>query len=444
MGCATSQATAVASAAERVDTADVMQAGTHTGLDIEECLTSEEAEQSFHNDYVLSPKIGCGKFSQVRGITSRSGVTKQTEAVKIVNLRLSGEQVTSPHLQSIAKQEVDIWKALGEHPNCLRMHKHFAGSDFCYMVMEKCEMSLLQALDKMPESDYTERGLGNVTAQMLRGISHIHSVCVIHRDIKPDNVLVGGQDRHTVKLIDFGLAVIVPKFGKASGVFGTAPYMCPEMIREELYDTKADVWSLGVMLYVFLFGAFPYESTGCPSPQAMKEAIVVGAPPPYLPSLKFDGSKNGHLRTRDAVKLVKALLDRNPMSRLPADKALREHWITSSLAGKHRPGADLPSLRPMLKSATLAGAFEFLDVSKPSSADILLDQKQEEHDPLSPKFKPRNAPNKEVWENISSLSTTCDDNSNLVPASSMQTSCWKLRLIDDEEKTVRCVTVSSI
>jgi serine/threonine protein kinase len=235
---------------------------------------------------------------------------------------------------------------------------------------------------------------------------------VIHRDIKPDNFLVGGQDGHTVKLIDFGLSVMVPKLGKVSGVFGTPPYMCPEMINKEYYDTKADVWSLGVMVYVFLFGTFPYDCKE-PSSSAMKQAIVTGVPPSFLPSLKLDDSRNGYLRTKHAVQLVKALLDRNPMSRVSAKEALRQPWMTLSLNGQHRPGADLPSLRPMLNSAKLAGAFEFRDVSNTSSDDALLDEMQEERDPNSPKFKPKDAYKEEGWD-ISSLSTSCDEDCNCI------------------------------
>jgi len=81
------------------------------------------------------------------------------------------------------------------------------GEDLCFMVMEKCSCGLYQALRNMP--DVTERDLGNILAQMLQGISHCHSVNIIHRDVKPDNFLIGGKDCHTVKLTDFGLSAIV-------------------------------------------------------------------------------------------------------------------------------------------------------------------------------------------------------------------------------------------
>merc|ERR1719353_856031 len=151
--------------------------------------------------------------------------------------------------------------------------------------MEKCASGLLQALEKMPEIN--ERGLGTVFAQMLLGISHCHGAKVVHRDVKPDNFLVGGEGGQTIKLGDFGLSAIMPKQGKLPGVFGTAPFMCPEMLVGRWYDEKADVWSFAVIVYVLLFGLFPYMPKQ-QSSKAMKQAIIEGGstPPSFEPFQK--------------------------------------------------------------------------------------------------------------------------------------------------------------
>lgn len=406
MGCVAAQPMSEG-AIERLDLADT------NSLNV-------QAEETFHRNFMLGSKLGKGAFSQVRRVTrikpSDAGdvpndwATNQVEAVKILNLLgKNGNASSALSLQNVAKREVRVWRAIGDHPNCVCLNNHFFGNVFYYMVLEKCEMSLLEALEKMP--DLTERGLGNVTAQMLLGVAHTHRVGVIHRDIKPDNFLVGGKDGETVKLTDFGLSVMVPQSGaKLSGVFGTAPFMCPEMINNERYDTKADLWSVGVIVYTLLFGTFPYQPKDQPSAKAMKQAISAGIPPSFLPARKFGDSTNGHLRTGEAVKLVKDLLNRNPKSRLSADEALLEPWMTSSLEGLHRPDADLPSLRPMLHAAKRNGAFELRDLSGTSSDDMLLSHMQQQcrssPSPTPTKDK------KQSWDDISNLSTSFAESSN--------------------------------
>merc|ERR1719428_1666918 len=93
--------------------------------------------------------------------------------------------------------------------------------------------------------------------QMFLAVSEVHALKMLHRDVKPDNFLVGPGA--TVKLCDFGFARRFPS-GPACvrGVFGTAPFMSPEMIMGLEYGAPTDVWSLGVVLYVLLCGEFPY------------------------------------------------------------------------------------------------------------------------------------------------------------------------------------------
>lgn len=89
-------------------------------------------------------------------------------------------------------------------------------------------------------------------------MDHLHSINVVHRDIKLDNVLIEEGSR-AVKLIDFGFSVIVSN-QKLKVFCGTPSYMCPEIVRKEDYEGKpVDIWALGVLLYVMLTGTFPFR-----------------------------------------------------------------------------------------------------------------------------------------------------------------------------------------
>jgi len=299
-------------------------------------------------------------------------------AVKIISMHDEKDKLDEDNgrLQKSGREHRN-WKQLTQHPNCVFLYESFFGHNFSYMVMEKCEKGLFQALETMP--DMTERGFGKIIAEMLLGIAHCHSCNVIHRDIKPDNFLVGRDN--AVKLADFGFSTTISSQSKTTGVYGTAPFMCPEMLQGEPYDEKADVWSLAVVVYAFLFGCFPYTPTkeaqgALSASRAMKRAVRMGATPSFEPCARVGTPASGSMRSAEAMQLAKAVLNRDPVARPSAEEALRMPWMVASLNGHHLPDADLPSLRPMLYAAKKSGAFEMRDARKVTADDVLLNQLQ--------------------------------------------------------------------
>jgi serine/threonine protein kinase len=92
--------------------------------------------------------------------------------------------------------------------------------------------------------------------QIIKAIAHCHAQGVIHRDIKAENIMINDQGQ--VKLLDFGLSKN-SEVCKDREICGTPYYMAPEMILGDPYDTKVDVWSLGVMLYYTVSGHLPFN-----------------------------------------------------------------------------------------------------------------------------------------------------------------------------------------
>jgi len=196
----------------------------------------------------------------------------------------------------------------------------------------------------------------------------LHEACIDRQD----NFLCTGENM-TVKLCDFGLAEVLPTAkSELKGVYGTAPFMSPEMLGAGGYGTATDVWSLGVIAYVLLFGQFPYQPVETTA-KAMKAAILSGVPAPtFRPRQSLEIGDNSRTSAA-ALDFLHATLSRNKNARPSAAAALKMPWLNI----KAQPGDpwSAPSLRPMLYAAKRTGAFDTRGVSshdKSSSVDHLL------------------------------------------------------------------------
>jgi serine/threonine protein kinase len=328
---------------------------------------SEHVSKSFHSHYLLLGVLGKGAFAQVH-LCSRvvdGSVTGKELAVKITDLRKKGGQnEIDPRTRRAVEKEVHVMRKVGNQTYCVHQKEAFLEGFFTYIVMEKCDMTLLQALET--SKGLTENVLGKVVRDMLKGLAQIHKMGIVHRDVKPDNFLCLG-DPMVVKLCDFGLAAILLDPPELSGVYGTAPFMSPEMLKSIPYNTNTDLWSVGVVAYVMLFGEFPYTPAESTS-KAMKAAIVAGVPaPPFEPKASLQ--LGGVLKiSEEATTLARLLLSRDADCRPTAEDALLRSWVCPREGREENWGSY--SLRPMLYSAKRVGAFDTRNVQDSASYDI--------------------------------------------------------------------------
>lgn len=125
--------------------------------------------------------------------------------------------------------------------------------------MEYAEtQSLHTFLKSKPNRRLDEDVAKNLFKQVVDGIDYLHRKNIVHRDIKLENLMLTSENK--VKIIDFGFSVKIPK-DKTLGVFcGTPSYMAPELAsKRDYYGHLADIWALGILLYVLLVGAFPMK-----------------------------------------------------------------------------------------------------------------------------------------------------------------------------------------
>ncbi|MBD3869216.1 MAG: serine/threonine protein kinase [Acidobacteria bacterium] len=159
-------------------------------------------------------------------------------------------------------QEFRAWAAM-RHPNVIRVREIGTVTEGPFPL--GTPFLTLENFDSLPVHLATEPGrmryqdLRSVTVQILHGLSHIHGFGLVHRDMKPGNILLGRSLRGAgrIKITDFGLAVNAGQSEEPGTITGSFPYVAPEGIHGQTVDSRADLYSLGILLYYLSAGALP-------------------------------------------------------------------------------------------------------------------------------------------------------------------------------------------
>lgn len=162
------------------------------------------------------------------------------------------------------------------HERCVRAYG-FGGDDgHVYIAYEYVRGTTLR--DLLRQGLVTDRSAVEIAAQVLDGLAHAHRTGIVHRDVKPSNILVEEGTPVSVKLLDFGLAQFddADTLTAVGDVPGTLAYIPPERLRGQDASNGSDIWAVGVMLWEALVGRHPFW--GVPLPQ-VAAAIEAGAPP---------------------------------------------------------------------------------------------------------------------------------------------------------------------
>jgi eukaryotic-like serine/threonine-protein kinase len=209
--------------------------------------------------YEIGDRLGSGGMSSVHMATDL--ILERTVAVKILAEHLSDDE---RFVERFRREALAVAKLI--HPNIVQVYDTGIDDGRHYIVMEYVQgRSGAQILQRQgPLDGDTTAEIG---AQACAGLDYAHRRGIIHRDVKPGNLMivggpVGGGEM-TVKLTDFGIARAVEqtRITQVGSVVGTAAYLSPEQVRGEEATPATDVYALGVVLYQFLTGRLPYEGS---------------------------------------------------------------------------------------------------------------------------------------------------------------------------------------
>ncbi len=200
--------------------------------------------------YEIINSIGEGGMANV--YLAFDTILQRKVAIKVLRGDLSGDDLFVKRFRREALASTSL-----NHPNVVQIYDVGDENGKYYIVMEYVEgITLKQLLLKRKRLTVSE--VVDISTQIIKGIEHAHSKHIVHRDIKPHNILV--QRDGTVKITDFGIAVTLNEtiLTQTNSILGSVHYLPPEQINGNVADTKSDIYSTGVLMYEMLTGELPF------------------------------------------------------------------------------------------------------------------------------------------------------------------------------------------
>jgi serine/threonine-protein kinase len=199
--------------------------------------------------YDLVSELGRGTMGVV--YRARHRPTKADRALKLIKI-----DPNDPELVNRFKRESAALARVDGHPNIVRVHEAGVDGQHLFYAMELVEGTPLRKL--MAEGPMRPKDALRIASRLARALGHCHAQGVIHRDVKPENVIV--DENGEPRLIDFGLVrdLTTSRMTRSGAFIGTPAYMAAEQVRGEAAMTATDVYALGAILYEMLAGCSPY------------------------------------------------------------------------------------------------------------------------------------------------------------------------------------------
>ncbi|XP_044508804.1 serine/threonine-protein kinase ATG1c-like isoform X3 [Mangifera indica] len=305
-------------------------------------------------DYWVGRQIGSGSFSVVWHARHRVHGT-EVAIKEIVMARLNKK------LQDSLISEIDILKRIN-HPHIIRLHDIIQIPGKLHLVLEYCkggDLSMyIQRHGCVPEETAK-----HFMKQLAAGLQVLRDNNLIHRDLKPQNLLLSTDDSNAVlKIADFGFARSLQPRGLAETLCGSPLYMAPEIMQLQKYDAKADLWSVGAILFQLVTGKTPF--TGSNQIQLLQN-IVKSTELHFPPGAKDLSS--------DCKDLCHKLLRRNPVERLTFEEFFNHSFLSqrqpdsllrsrsSSRSTDGSPILESNSVRNIEESSQVTDSLELID-----------------------------------------------------------------------------------
>jgi aurora kinase len=271
---------------------------------------ARQGKQWCLNDFEIGKPLGRGKFGSV--YLAREKASKYIVAIKV----LHKSQLLKAGVEHQLRREIEIQSHL-RNRNILRMYGYFYDAKRIYLILEYSPGGeLYKRLTQ--KGRFSEKTSARYICDLALALDYCHEKHVIHRDIKPENLLLGAHSE--IKIADFGWSVHAPT-SRRNTLCGTLDYLPPEMVEGREHDEKVDIWSLGVLLYEFLYGTPPFEAEGHSATYRRISRVDLRFPQRPVVSL-------------DAQDLIRRLLVKEPEKRIALKDVPKHPFVIKTLRGE--------------------------------------------------------------------------------------------------------------
>ena len=250
-------------------------------------------------DYIIQENLGLGAFGTVFKVLKKSD--KKLYVIKKISLMGLNQS-----RKEKVKIESKILSAINS-PYIVKYSESFEENNFLNIVMEYCDGGDLNDFIIKHEQTHIllkEKIIWDIFLKILIGLSHLHKLKILHRDLKPLNIFLiknKNSDDINIKIGDFGVAKILDENNFANTLIGTPYYMSPELCEELPYNEKSDVWALGCILYELCTYKHPFNAK-CQASLIMK---IIKDKPKQIHKYYSD----------DLQKLINLILDKKYQTR---------------------------------------------------------------------------------------------------------------------------------
>lgn len=266
--------------------------------------------EDIHSVYEFQETIGAGYSGKVRKVFLKSNPSK-IFVVKSINK----DNLSLRQMNNLVK-EVKLLSRL-DHPNIIKYYETYDDEEEFHIVMTYCTGGELFDYIRN-KGNLSEKESIKIIYQIIHGIAHCHSKSIIHRDLKAENILFETPSREIVKIIDFGLSIKSKDDTTLHSLVGTSKYISPELITGE-YDSKCDMWAIGVIFYLMLYGEYPFDDE---TNDRQKIFYKIQNKEPHYSNTTV---------SKKANEFLKHLLNKDPSKRYDAETALKDEWLANEI-----------------------------------------------------------------------------------------------------------------